>query len=190
MTLDYTALSARLHHLPPDRPTRGEGVCCAVAMILRDGAEGVEMLLVQRAEHPGDPWSGNLGFPGGKREPGDPALRDAAERETREEIGLDLRTCQYLGFLGEIEGSHLPVRVACFVYRVGGVPTLVLSEEIADIFWVPLSTLGRSRDQAEVFFAGECHRVPCFRLDPSRPILWGLTYRLIERFLPLVQEVS
>lgn len=189
MRIDYTPLSGKLQQPGPETGTDDGAVCCAVALILREGDEGTEMLLVQRAEHPGDPWSGNLGFPGGKREPGDRTLRDAAERETREEIGLSLSRDQYLGFLGEIEGAHLPVRVACFVYRVEELPPLVPSEEIADIFWVPLQKLRCCRGEADVTFAGGTHRVPCFRLDPHRPILWGLTYRLIERFLPLL-EVS
>ena len=39
---------------------------------------------------PGDPWSGQIAFPGGRHEPQDASLLDTATRETREELGLDL----------------------------------------------------------------------------------------------------
>src|SRR5687767_9515898 len=37
----------------------------AVALILRDGKAGIELLFIRRAEHPQDPWSGQMAFPGG-----------------------------------------------------------------------------------------------------------------------------
>ena len=61
----------------------------AVALILRDSALGAEhspeMLIIQRASHPNDPWSGNLSSPGGKIDPEDSCAYAAAVRETLEE---------------------------------------------------------------------------------------------------------
>ena len=60
-----------------------------------DGAEQTEVLFIQRAERPGDPWSGQMAFPGGHREDSDISLQ-AAMRETHEEIGLGLDNADYL----------------------------------------------------------------------------------------------
>lgn len=190
LILDPVSLSSRLAPLGDPSDSTGSGVSCAVAMLLRNGGEGGELLLVQRARHPGDPWSGNLGFPGGKREESDPSLRHAAQRETLEEIGVDLDAARYLGYLGEIEGMHLPVRVACFVYLLADDPVRSLSAEIDDSFWVPLTTLFQTEGSADVEFRGETHRVPCFRAGTGRPILWGLTYRLIQRLRAILEEDS
>ncbi|HMB17147.1 MAG TPA: CoA pyrophosphatase, partial [Pelovirga sp.] len=62
----------------------------AVAMLLREQAGETEVLLIRRAEHELDPWSGDLAFPGGGVDPADRSPRAAAERETFEEIGLKL----------------------------------------------------------------------------------------------------
>lgn len=162
----------------------------AVALILRDAESGPEVLFIERARHDNDPWSGDLGFPGGKVEPDDGNPRLAAQRETLEEIGLDLKAASYLGRLDDIAGAHLPVAVSCFVYATGRCAAFTLSDEIVDAFWVPLPTLGdpgRHR-QMTVFFRGERLERPAIDLRGHHgTVLWGITYRLICQFLQLVE---
>ena len=63
----------------------------AVVMMLREVAGGdVEILMIERAQRAGDPWSGHMGFPGGRVDAGDVHSYAAALRECMEEIGLDL----------------------------------------------------------------------------------------------------
>lgn len=161
----------------------------AVALILRDGESGPEVLIIERARHEKDPWSGDLGFPGGKVEAddGDPQL--AAQRETLEEIGIDLQEARFCGRLDDIAGAHLPVAISCFVYATERDRPFELSNEIADTFWVPLRTLGdpdRHR-QMTVHFRGERLVRPAIDLRGHHgTVLWGITYRLICQFLQLL----
>src|SRR2546427_9832779 len=62
----------------------------AVMIILRDGPHGLEVLLGERTKREGDPWSGQVGLPGGRRRAEDPTVLATAVRETREEVGIDL----------------------------------------------------------------------------------------------------
>jgi 8-oxo-dGTP pyrophosphatase MutT (NUDIX family) len=180
--------------LASHRPTflaAAELTRAAVTLILRKGTAGLEVLFIERATHDGDPWSGNLGFPGGKAENTDKSPRQAAEREVREEIGLDLCSARYLGRLSDITGAHLPVHVACFVYGVDELPPFALSNEIRDCFWVTLAELRNPERHivAPVHFGVAHLERPAILIpQPDKPVLWGLTYRLVMQFLELLPE--
>lgn len=60
----------------------------AVALVLRQAKNGVEVLFIQRAVAERDPWSGQIAFPGGGRETSDRDLVDTAVRETGEETAV------------------------------------------------------------------------------------------------------
>lgn len=163
----------------------------AVAMILHQAAHDVEILFIQRAAHDLDPWSGHIAFPGGKLEVGEQECQ-AARRETREEIGFDLETVRYLGRLSDIAGTNLPVRVSCCLFGVDRLCfSPVLNEEVRDLFWVTLTDL-RDRDrhvQSRVAFDDKCFDVPAIKLPvDDKPLLWGITYRLVMQFLTLLEN--
>jgi len=162
----------------------------AVAMILRELPGDLEILFIERATVERDPWSGHLAFPGGKVELGEQA-RQAAERETREEVGLDLGTERYLGRMSDIIGANLPVRVSCFAYGIISASAQpVVSSEVRDVFWVRLSDILRPEfhQEAMVGFSGTSLKVPAIVLpQPDKPVLWGLTYRLVMQFLEIIR---
>ena len=82
-----------LSHLRPHKiPFRRRFARASVALIFRSTENGgKELLFIQRARREGDPWSGDMAFPGGRLQPEDASARAAAERETLEETGMDLR---------------------------------------------------------------------------------------------------
>ena len=177
-------------HAPPLLPA-AHRVASAVALILREGANGVDILFVERAARQGDPWSGDIGFPGGKVDKRDRDPRATAERETLEEVGLDLRTARPLGRLADIEGAHLPVLVSCFAYAVDDPTPFRLDHEIEDAFWVPLAALQEPERHviAPVRFAGETLERPAILLPAAdKPVLWGITYRMVMEFLRLLRS--
>jgi 8-oxo-dGTP pyrophosphatase MutT (NUDIX family) len=164
----------------------------AVAMLLIEGVKGVEVLFIERAAHPQDPWSGNLAFPGGRFDAGDADLQMTAERETLEEIGLDLCGAECLGQLDDIVGAYLPVKISGYVYLLAAPAELRLNHEVTRTTWFPLRELGNPlrHTLAKLFWHGKERQVHGIQLDDDLPLLWGITYRLVIQFLDRLQLID
>jgi 8-oxo-dGTP pyrophosphatase MutT (NUDIX family) len=155
----------------------------AVAVILREANEGIEILFIRRAEREGDPWSGQIGFPGGRVESADADLADTARRETFEEIGIDLReNAEPLGGLDEIRamarGRPVDLAIAPFVFHLRRDESVRLSEEVTSVHWLALDLLVGPDHQGrfEYRHGDETVELPCLRVGDL--VIWGLTYRM------------
>lgn len=164
----------------------------AVSVILREGTE-LEILLIRRAEADGDPWSGHMAFPGGRRSPGDANLRQTAIRETWEETGIRLNeTGRFLGRLEALSPSTFrlpPISIFPFVFSVPqDTEARVASVEVDEIVWSPLTTLldPGARTTAPIDLGHTTREFPCFRVEDR--VVWGLTYRILTGFFELLHE--
>lgn len=175
----------------------------AVAAIFRDGPQGAELLFIQRAVHERDPWSGQIGFPGGRAEETDGDLLYTAARETREELGLDLLgpATRSLGPLDQLQARArrrvlaMAITPFAFVHEADEPPSLSPNQEVDDAFWVPLHDLvdparwtwydALRADSPYTFRAIDVGRGPA--------PLWGLTHYMtveILHRLGLVESVD
>jgi 8-oxo-dGTP pyrophosphatase MutT (NUDIX family) len=161
----------------------------AVALVLRQAGDVPELLFIERARCEGDPWSGHMAFPGGRVDPGDDSARSAAERETLEEVGLDLANGEPLGRLDDLQGHHaagVPALViSAFVYHVADPGRLVPNHEVHDAFWFPVPSLLDPERQVEYPpRSGSWGPFPGIRVGvPETQVVWGLTYRFLEVLL-------
>lgn len=177
---------------PEPRP--GESLQAAVSLVLR-GRDELELLLIKRAQHEGDPWSGHMALPGGRREPDDESLLDTAIRETREEVGIALSegSSLHLGRLEEISpgSARLPsLSIHPFVFGVHrSTDTRRDSREVASVHWVPLARLREEGavESVEIEILDETRPFPCFRVEGE--VVWGLTYRILTQFLDAVPSL-
>ena len=162
----------------------------AVALVLREVPGDLEALFIRRAEHESDPWSGHLAFPGGQIDPEDSDARAAAERETLEELAVDLSGARHLGCLSDVLGRAESIRVSAHVYAIEGNPELVPNYEIREAFWTPLSHCADPRRQREREFEylGNPMTLPTIRLleDERAPVLWGITYKFMDEFMQVI----
>ena len=197
-SLTLQELSTRLAaHTPRLIPAEDDWRSAAVAAIFRDGPSGTELLFIERARHPNDPWSGQIGFPGGRVEAADLDELAAARRETREEIGLDLSsqggiTC--LGPLNQIQARArqkiMPMVISPFAFALhdsNSPAPLQLNHEVEAAFWVPLAELASA--QKRVWHESSRAEIPFrFRaIDLGRRVpLWGLTHRMAVEVLGLL----
>lgn len=170
--------------LAADRPH------AAVAMLLAAAHPVPEALFIVRAHHERDPWSGDIGFPGGRVAATDADPRQTAERETTEELAVDLAATDCLGRLDDLYGATLPILVSCFVYAAPQRPCLCANHEIAGSFWIPLDRLiDPARHRIEHFaYRGRMTSQPVANLlGPGEPLLWGITYRLLRNFFGILK---
>ncbi len=193
---------ARLHRIAEklaavrhrDEPT-GDGPTAAVAAILRElpGADGAELFFIRRAEHPSDPWSGHIAFPGGRRDPEDDTLLATAIRETREEVGIDLSTDHLLARLPDVPAFSRSKRgtlvVTPYVFGLPRDVPVTPNGEVASTLWVPFATLarGEGRSSFTLDYDGKTYDLPCIHLPPEQHRLWGMTYRMLEMLLEAVR---
>ena len=118
----------------------------AIALVLRTSSSGEpELLMIRRAEYENDPWSGHIACPGGRMDPTDRDVEHTVIRETWEETGIDLaRDGRILGTLDDITPrtpALPPLVIRPFVAIVRPDVPLIESEEVAEVFWVPLSAI-------------------------------------------------
>jgi 8-oxo-dGTP pyrophosphatase MutT (NUDIX family) len=165
----------------------------AVVLILRERPAGLEMLLIKRAERDDDPWSGHVALPGGREEPSDASLQATALRETKEETGLDLEhDGEILGALEPLRPQARPmaIMVQPFVAALRKDSAIVASDEVAEAFWVPLTTFTgpEMATEADVKVNGTDIRVPSFRHGAY--VIWGMTERIIRQLLALLAPAT
>ncbi len=161
----------------------------AVALALVEGEHGAEILLIRRAVRAGDPWSGQVALPGGRREPADRDLLATAIRETREETGIDLRRGEPLAVLDDLAPVTPvlpPVVVRPFVFALSRRPALRPNDEVQDGFWVPLDRLAEPglRREVTVTVRGAERTLPAYVVGED--VIWGMTERILTPFLELV----
>ncbi|MEM7405069.1 MAG: CoA pyrophosphatase [Pseudomonadota bacterium] len=162
--------------------TLSERRCAAVALMFADGADGLEMCFVKRKEYPGDPWSGQMALPGGKRTADDGTPHAVAVREVSEEVGVDLSSCTPIGMLPRMTagagGLRDPLPVYPVLYRIEGPgPLITLGDELAEGHWIALSHLWDRQNWSSLQwrgsrFAGIAH---------GERIIWGFTLSVLTR---------
>lgn len=181
-------LERKLGGLDPAAAEPAARRTAAVAALLRPGEPGPDVLLMTRAERPGDRWSGQVSFPGGRAEERDATLLDTAIRETQEEVGIDLRrVARPIGRLEPVRaiarGKVLPLTIAPFVFAQVEPIEWSLNHEASDAFWFPLGRAATGELDADY----EYRLGPVPMTFPSwrwqGRVVWGLTYRMLQDLL-------
>jgi len=165
----------------------------AVAIVLTESAGSLDLLWIGRAKRAGGPGSGQMAFPGGRVDAVDATSRAAAERETLEEVGLSLAGSEYLGRLDDLPGLPVPpsdFAVSAFVFYDSNPSALALNHEVENAFWFPLNALSdreRYIDHPAEVESGR-HFPGILVGEPGRHVVWGLTYRFLDRLLEILGQ--
>lgn len=168
------------------RSSSDQPVDAVVGILLyQEPADELNTLLIHRVERNDDPWSGQIGLPGGRVEKFDDSTREALEREVREEVGLELSEAgELLGLLSVGHpGRRTEMKVQPWVYGLHRPPEVRIGPEVQHAFWVSLSKLPSLRGTSEVEIRGTRISVDAFLVDGR--VVWGFTYRVLNELLAI-----
>lgn len=176
---------------PAAAAERGQGLREAAVALLVRPRDTLEVLLIRRAELHGDPWSGHVALPGGRRSAGDPDLLATACREAREEVSIAVdRVATFVGALDEVAPVSVrlpPIVVAPFVLAVPPETAAIPDpREVQAAFWVPIDALRDRSAASEILIEGDAGPLSFPSLTYEDYVIWGLTYRILQQFLETI----
>lgn len=184
-----SALEARQHKPAKFKATSRQA---SVAMILAGREKDLEVCFIRRAERAGDPWSGQVAFPGGKADSGDSDAHSVAERETHEEVGLKLTASHRVGPLPTRQVATRNLVLSPFIYHIGTDEKATVfarePDEVAHVFWVPLRHLFKQSSATELEYpiGGSGMTFPGIRYEED--VIWGLTLNVLDSFAQIMQR--
>jgi 8-oxo-dGTP pyrophosphatase MutT (NUDIX family) len=165
------------------RPPVSGGRRSAVLVLFGDGANGPDLLYIQRSEglrrHPGQP-----AFPGGRIEETDASPVAAALREAVEETGLDPAGVDVLTTLPEmfIAPSEFRVVPVLAWWRTPSAVRPTDLGEVAAVERIGVAALADPANRLMMRFPGG-RSGPAFTIGPM--LIWGFTALLTDRLLAL-----
>jgi 8-oxo-dGTP pyrophosphatase MutT (NUDIX family) len=160
----------------------------AVLALLYPKEAALHCVLMVRPKYDGV-HSGQVAFPGGKREPSDVTLAHTALREFMEETGADTSSVDLLGALSPVYIPPSRMLVTPFVgyaERIG--PWRPDPKEVDRLLEVPLALLLRSdilqRREQYIEIMGRSVEIPYF--DVYGEVVWGATALMIAELRELL----
>lgn len=144
-------------------------------------APGWHLLFIRRAVHLHDRHSGEVGFPGGRWEPGDPTSAATALREAQEEIGLDPGQVRLLGELRPLQTVSRFLVTPVVGYIPWPQPLQPAPREVSRIFSIPLAWLCQPERHRVQPYASTQHpqiRDLIFFDEYDGERLWGVSARI------------
>lgn len=155
----------------------------AVLILARGGESGLEVLSERRAQRPSDPWSGQVGLPGGHTDPADGSLTETVLRELHEEVGLLPSALAGPPRLFDVRSARPSgLRVAVFVDRPSGSHVELHGldpSEVTTAFWFPLWALAQTESRSLATPLGPKY-VDSVLFENH--VVWGFTLRLLQDF--------
>lgn len=160
---------------------RVSGVRRASVSVILTSRISPETLLIKRAYRTGDPWSGQVAFPGGKSQEGDQSSKDTAIRETLEEVGVDLRSSsEFLGYYGIFRAHTGTLDVVPSVFLLKRRVEVKPNEEVSSFRWVGFNRFmsPEASTSYRLGVPGGEREVPALQVGDY--LVWGLTHRIIS----------
>ena len=161
-------------------------VPAAVLVPLIERVDGLTVLLTRRTDHLRD-HPGQVSFPGGRLDAGDAGPREAALRETTEELGIPQSLVEIAGYLP----PHAIVTGYAVTPVVGFLPDSLVVQpdafEVAEAFEVPLRFLLDPSNAIAGTRRVATFDIPVWEFHYDRHRIWGATAQILKSFIKLIE---
>lgn len=183
---NFDAFKAQMHMAPsgreqmrpkPSHPPRESAV---LVLFYPDDAHNHHIVLTKRTAHLRG-HSGQVSFPGGKRDPEDTNLKATALREAHEEISLPSKQITIIGTLTQMWIPPSNFNVQPIVATLPSVPALTPNpDEVAQILHMPVRSLldDATKKTTQMTFREQIYDVPYYDVDGH--IVWGATAGMLS----------
>jgi len=167
--------------------TDERSVLASVMLLLKPDSERLDMLFIKRPDNPGDRFSGQMAFPGGKMHVDDADLLETAIRETREEVGIDLM--KYGTVIGKLDDTRPSTRSADYIIVTPYVSiithdvNIITNEEVDEYIWIPLYHLMDESNMRVRVKKIDDRYVNDYVFGFGKYIIWGMTGRVLKKFI-------
>lgn len=146
--------------------------------------------LMVRTTNERDRHSGQISLPGGKKEDSDENFEQTAQRETSEEMGIDIH---YNRIIREMSPIYIPPSnfyVKAFVSYTKKNPEFTLQKsEAVELIEFPVSTLLSLSDQPEMLVLPTSNGVKVPVINFNNYIIWGATSMILSELSHLLKKL-
>jgi 8-oxo-dGTP pyrophosphatase MutT (NUDIX family) len=160
----------------------------AILILFYEKNEALQIIMIKRAEYDGV-HSGQIAFPGGKKEKADENLIETAYRETFEEVGL---RSEDIDVLGKLSPLWIPVSNMCVHPYVGiykNNPIFVIQEkEVQKVLTFSLDELLSDEVITKAIFTGRKYSIeaPCYEIGGEK--IWGASAMILSELLTILKN--
>jgi 8-oxo-dGTP pyrophosphatase MutT (NUDIX family) len=169
---------------PSHVPFADETVASVLIPVLAAGPE-LRLVFTKRTDTLSR-HAGEISFPGGLADEGEPAAATAL-REAEEELGLRPSDVELLGALQPVHTRVTGILIVPFVGMLWRDPAFTPNAgEIDEVLEFPLRELERAGSERE--FEHEGQRFHTFVYDMDGHVIWGATARILWEFIELLRS--
>ena len=162
--------------IDPDVPRDAGTRPSSVLIIIFDHEP--KILMIKKSPHL-KIHAGEIAFPGGKADAGDPDLLHTALRESREEIGLDIPPSRVTGQLAPVRTLNSNFTILPFVSVLDRLPAIRHNREVDLVLKIPAEPFLRTlRDDRDPSHGGTCEM---YALTFQKHLVWGASARMLKQ---------
>lgn len=144
------------------------------------------ILLVRKRASPSDPWSFDVGFPGGMVKENENLLQ-ALYRETEEETGIPASMLEVVALVASDRPTIMPgVVIYAFLSILLGSPVDLRPDpsEVSEAIWAPINEI---KGPVKMYHPFKKRVIDAYIY--SHHIIWGVSKRILESSFSLIKSM-